>query len=312
MDDSRPPTTVSVIIPTHNHARFLGEALDSVLAQRFQDFEVVVVDDGSTDGTRALVASYAPRVRYHFQPHAGVSSARNAGLRYTSAPYVAFLDADDTWAPEKLSLQVACLDAHPRLGVVFTSYLKTDESGKPLMVEPKRFPYSRAPFETMLVWPYGSMHVAMVRRACLARVGDFDETLTIAEDWDLWLRVAQRYCIANLDQPLATYRQSARSASRGPGRQEAPAMFRRVVDKVFADPARLAGLPQTKVERLRRRAYGSLEITTALMLLGPPWRHIACAARLSPAVLWLRRRALVFLILQGLAGRFPAGEPRGF
>ena len=308
-EDERP--TVSVIIPTHNHARFLGEALDSVLAQRFQCFEVVVVDDGSTDETRALVASYAPRVRYLFQPHAGVASARNAGLRHTSAPYVAFLDADDTWVPDKLALQVAYLDAHPHVGVVFTSYLKTDEAGKPLGREPKRFPYTRSPFETMLIWPYGSMNVAMVRRACLQRVGDFDETLTIAEDWDLWLRVARHYGIANLDQPLATYRQSAASASRGPGRGQAPIMFRRVVDKLFADPARLAGLSPRRVERLRRRAYGSLEITIALMLLGPPWGYLCRAARLSPAVLWLRRRAVVFLILQGLAGGCPAGGFHG-
>ncbi len=294
---------VSVIIPAYNHARFLGEALDSVLSQTFQDFEVLVVDDGSTDGTRALVASYGPRVRYRFQPHAGVASARNVGLRDTSAPYVAFLDADDTWAPEKLDLQVAYLDAHPHVGVVFTSYLKTDEAGKSLTMEPKRFPYIQSPFEAMLIWPYGSMHVAMVRRTCLERVGDFDETLAVAEDWDLWLRVAQHYGVANLDQPLATYRQSSGSTSRGSRRRQAPIMFRRVVDKLFADPARLAGLSRDTVERLRRRAYSSLEITIALMLLGSPWEHLLRAARLSPAVLWLRRRAVAFLMLQGLVCR---------
>lgn len=295
--------TVSVIIPAYNHARFLGEALESVLAQTYKDCEIVVVDDGSTDDTRTVATSYAPRVRYYFQPHGGEGNARNAGIRVTSGRYVAFLDADDTWAPEKLAKQVAYLDAHPEVGVVFTSYLKTDEAGKPLTVEPKRFPYTRSAFETMLIWPYGSMNVAVVRRTCLDRVGGFDETLLFGTDWDIWLRVAQHYGMANLDQPLATYRQSAGSVSRGPRRREAPAMFRRVLDKLFADPTRLAGLPPSTVERLRRRAYGSLEITIALMLLGPPWRHLLTAARLSPAVVWLRRRAVAFLILQGLAGR---------
>jgi glycosyltransferase involved in cell wall biosynthesis len=294
---------VSVIIPTHNHGRFLGEALDSVLSQTFRDFEVLVVDDGSTDETRALVASYGPRVRYRFQPHGGVASARNVGLRETSAPYIAFLDADDTWAPEKLDLQVAYLDAHPHDGVVFTSYMTTDEAGNLLTMEPKRFPYVQSPFEAMLIWPYGCMHVAMVRRTCLQRVGNFDETLIMAEDWDLWLRLAQHYGVANLNQPLARYRQSLGSTSRGPRRRQAPMMFRRVVDKLFADPARLAGLSRDTAERLRRRAYGSLEITVALMLLGSPWGHLLRAARISPAVLWCRRRAVVFLMLHRFVWR---------
>ncbi len=308
MGEIRSPK-VSVIIPTYNHGRFIGEALESVLAQRYQDFEVIVVDDGSTDGTRALVAAYAPRIRYHFQPHAGAASARNTGLRMSSAPYVAFLDSDDTWAPEKLALQVVYLDAHPQFGAVFTSYLVTDEEGKPLGVEPRRFPYTQSPFENLLIWPYGSMHVAVVRRACLERVGGFDETLAIAEDWDLWLRVSQQCGLANLDQPLATYRQSAGSTSRGTQRQQAPAMFRRVVDKVFADPARLQHLSRGEVNRLQRRAYASLEITVALMLQGSPWPHIRAAARLSPSVVGLRWRAVAFLCLSGLGLRRPPPSP---
>jgi hypothetical protein len=162
----------------------------------------------------------------------------------------------------------------------------------------------------MLIWPYGSMHVAMVRRVCIDRVGDFDEHLIFAEDWDLWLRVARHYGVANLDQSLATYRQSAGSVSRGALRREGPAMFRRVLDKLFADPERWWGWTPHAIEHARRRAYASLEITIALMVQEPPWRHILAAGRLCPSVLRLRWRAVGFLILQGLLGRPRTGGRR--
>lgn len=303
-----PSPRVSVIIPAYNHARFLSEALESVRAQTFQAFEALVVDDGSTDETREVVAAYAPRVGYHYQAHAGVSRARNEGLRRTGAPYVAFLDADDTWAPTKLARQVAFLDTHPEVGVVFTSYHVTNEAGRPCGVEPGRFPYGERPFETMLLWPYGSMNVAMVRRSCIARVGGFDEVLTEGEDWDLWLRVSRYYGIANLDEPLATYRRVASDATRARRLTTAPAMFRRVLDKLFTDPARLEGCSAAWIRRWRRRAYASLEITVALMEQDPPWRCLSAALRLSPFVVCRRWRAMGFLILSGLKRLAP--EPR--
>ena len=292
---------VSVIIPAYNHGQFLVEALNSVLSQTFEGFEVLVVDDGSADDTRQVVERYASRVRYLFKTHTGVSGTRNVGLQHTTGPYIAFLDADDTWMPEKLSRQVAYLESHQEVGVVFTDYITTTEAGEFLAREPRFFPYHRHPFEAMVVWPYGSMQMAMVRRSCLDRVGGFDESLTIAEDWDMWLRVAQHYGIAKIDRPLATYRQTSASASRGPQRREAPAMYRRVLDKLFADPERLPGWTLADVARLRRRAYASLEITIGLMLQGPPWRHIFLAGSLCPSVLIQRRRAVAFLVLHGVA-----------
>jgi len=294
---------VSVIIPARDHARFLGEALDSVLAQTFQDLEVLVVDDGSTDETASVVTAYAPPVRYHYQTHGGVSRARNEGLRQTQGSYVAFLDADDTWAPAKLERQVAFLDAHPRVGVVFTSYYLTDETGRPFAIEPRRFPYRCRPFERLLIWPYGGMNVAMVRRACFDRVGAFAESLTAGEDWDLWLRVSQHFEFANLDEPLATYRQMP-SAARAARRATGPDSFRCVLDGLFADETRLQGYSQEWRRRWQRRAYASLEITVALMGHGSPFGHVLAAARQSLAALALRWRAVAFLLLG--SARVPA------
>jgi glycosyltransferase involved in cell wall biosynthesis len=124
---------VSVIIPTFNRAYCLGRAIDSVLAQTHGDVEVVVIDDGSSDGTRQLVAERygnEPRVRYHHQTNAGISAARNAGIARATGAYLALLDSDDEWAPWKLELQVACLKAHPELGMTWTDMMAVDPEGR--------------------------------------------------------------------------------------------------------------------------------------------------------------------------------------
>ena len=296
------PPKVSVVIPAHNHARFLPEALASVQQQTWRDFDVLVVDDGSTDNTAAVVAGFAPHVRYLYQQNAGPSSARNTGIRHTRGEYVAFLDADDTWMPEKLALQVAYLDAHPDAGLVFTKVLVMSEGGQPLYTYPHRYRYECRAFERLLLWPYGSMNVVMVRRTCFERFGLFDESLPAAEDWDMWLRVAPFYRLGFLDRPLGTYRQSSNSVSRGSGVQQAPEAFRRVLDKLFSDPERLAGRSRAEVTRLRRMAYASLEVTVALNMAANPWPHLRKAVRLHPGIVPLRWRAVGLLLLRPFLG----------
>jgi glycosyltransferase involved in cell wall biosynthesis len=218
---------------------------------------------------------------------------------------LAFLDADDRWYPGKLAAQVAYLDARPEVGVVFTKFLVTDEGGRPLYPYPHAFRYGpNAPnvFETFLLWPYGSMNTAMVRRVCLEKIGVFDENLTGAEDWDLWLRLAPHYGFGYIDAVLATYRQSAGSQSRGRMARVAPEMFRRVLDKLFADPGRLTGRGGREIARLRRRAYASLEVTVALNMSARPWVHVARAATLSPRILATRWRAVGLLLLRAILG----------
>jgi glycosyltransferase involved in cell wall biosynthesis len=205
---------ISVVIATHNYGRFLPAALESVLRQTFGDFEVIVVDDGSTDNTREVVQPYLldPRVRYQRIIHGGVSAARNTGIRLARAGRIAFLDADDRWLPAKLELQAARFDADPELGVVYTRRLVIDDAGRPL-------PFREPPLYRGHVLPqifatnFVCFSSAMVRRKVFEQVGMFDESIGLAVDYDLWLRAATCYCFDYLDQPLVKYRRGAGSLS---------------------------------------------------------------------------------------------------
>jgi glycosyltransferase involved in cell wall biosynthesis len=122
--------TISVVIPTYNYGRFIQEAIDSVRAQTFDDLEIVVVDDGSTDNTLEILAGIQdPRIRVVRTPHLGISAARNEGLAHIRGEFIAFLDADDRWRPDKLERQIRMMDAEPDLGAVFTNFVRFDEHG---------------------------------------------------------------------------------------------------------------------------------------------------------------------------------------
>ncbi|MCB1865445.1 MAG: glycosyltransferase family 2 protein [Chromatiales bacterium] len=200
-----PSPAVSVVIPTYNRAYVLARAVDSVLAQTFQDFELLIVDDGSTDSTAALARRYvdlAPdKVRYLTQPHFNVASARNRGVRHARGELLAFLDSDDQWHPEKLQRQIGFLE---RSGVALV------HTGRTLTRTPgnrrdriRSFPQRLARSSRELL--SASANVAMtvmVRRAALDRVGLFDEMLNTTQDLDLWLRIAREFDIGVIDAPL--------------------------------------------------------------------------------------------------------------
>jgi len=202
---------VSVVLPTYDSARFLGKAIQSVLDQTFQDWELIVVDDGSTDNTRDVVAAFQdPRIRYVHQENRGAAAALNAGLRLARGAYVAFLGADDRWLAEKLALQVAQLDGLPsKVGMVYADlHLVNLEDGTIL----GRFLDGREPPRgrvlSQLVRTEGSfIHpcASLIRREVFDRVGLFDEGLRTHEDWDLWIRIATAYEVEALDIPLAVY-----------------------------------------------------------------------------------------------------------
>ncbi len=210
--------TVSVIIPTYNRRALLTEAIDSVLRQTFQDFELVVVDDGSTDGTRDAVISFDdPRVRYLFQTNAGVAAARNWGVASSRAPLIAFLDSDDTWMPEKLRVQVDYLERNPHISLCQTEEVWVRD-GRRVNPAEKHRKHSGWIFRECVPLCIVSPSAVMMRREAFGALGGFDESLRACEDYDLWLRAALRYEIHTLPEALVTKRGGhADQLSRGFG-----------------------------------------------------------------------------------------------
>lgn len=198
--------TVSVVIPTHNRAALLKEAIESVLAQTYQDWELIVIDDGSTDTTRETVEAYVkrdPRVRYIHQSNQGLPKTRARSLSVVHGKYVAFLDDDDLYLPQKLERQAAFLDAHPDVGLVY-SYVDFVDSQKRYR---KTFPERPAlTFEELLNRCTIQSHAVLVRKACFDRVGSFQGDLKKSDDYEMWLRIARAYPIAFLPEHVALYR----------------------------------------------------------------------------------------------------------
>ena len=253
----RPAPTVSVIVPTFNRARLLGEAIESILRQTFADFELIVVDDGSSDDTAALVAAIGdPRLRYICQPHRGISSAMNNGIRAARGELVARLDSDDLWRPELLATLVPVLRQAPAVAVAYAKGQAMDASGHILAHQqgsPGRFPGDA--FRS-IAFDDCTCNIAIVaRRACLEEVGLYDEELAANEDWDLWLRVARRHPFAFVDRVLAHYRWHDGNLT-GIGSPDFGAVLAartRPLDKLFAEP----DLPPA-VLALRSSAYANV------------------------------------------------------
>jgi glycosyltransferase involved in cell wall biosynthesis len=218
------PAAVSLVIATYNHARYLADALDSAVAQT-RPAEVVVVDDGSTDDTPAVLARYGDRVRVHRQPNRGLAAARNAGLTRAGGAYVGFLDADDVLAPAKLARQAAILDAEPSLGWTYCDVRIEDEVTGERRLVSEHFGYAGRRLDGWLFPELvrGNFIPAMaplIRREALAAAGPFDESLPALEDWDLWLRLSLVAPARHVAEPLATYRLRPAGLSRDRARMD--------------------------------------------------------------------------------------------
>ena len=207
---------VSVIIPTYNRACLLKEAIGSVQEQVFSDFELIVVDDGSTDNTAQLLQSYA-NIQVVKQDHRGVSAARNAGIAQAFGQFLAFLDSDDLWLPEKLSAQVAFFESHPDALICHTEEIWIRNG---VRVNPRRRhrKHSGMIFERAVQLCLVSPSAVMIHRSLFDQVGWFDETLPACEDYDLWLSIACRFPIFLISKPLVIKRGGhTDQLSRAPG-----------------------------------------------------------------------------------------------
>ena len=208
----------TVIIPTYQHASFLPDALDSVLRQTYTPVEVIVVDDGSTDGTRDVVRAGYATVVYVHQQNQGLSAARNAGMARARGDVITFLDSDDLLAPAALERRVEALASHPDAGWVYSDLFVTDECGEIRQRCSELFGWSARRldgmiFDELLLGNFIPIHAATFRRECVARAGAFDTTLRSAEDYEFLLRVARGSPATHLDEPLGSYRRRPESMS---------------------------------------------------------------------------------------------------
>jgi glycosyltransferase involved in cell wall biosynthesis len=194
-----------------NYARFIGQAVRSVFAQTFTDWELVIIDDGSTDDTPVSVKPFLgdSRVRYVRSDKLGQSRAKNLGLRLSRGEFVAYLDADDAWEPTKLAKQLLVLKERPEVGVCHTGRLLMDENGTvhPAPLTPTPSPAGgEGDIEKLFLNNAVCFSSVMVRRAVFDQVGAFDPEFDLAIDYDLWLRVARHWRFACVDEPLVLYR----------------------------------------------------------------------------------------------------------
>ena len=208
---------VSVIIPTYNQASYLPAAIKSVLEQTFQDFEIIVVNDGSTDNTSQEVINFSdPRLRYFSQENRGLSAARNTGIQASVGEYIAFLDSDDVWLPQKLELQVALLDSRPEAALIYSDACLFDDrtgavTGK--FLDGKRV-FSGKVLKHLLSIQFIKPSTVVVRRGVFETVGRFDESIREVQDREMWLRIAHQFNIEGTDIPLVMVRNHETNVSK--------------------------------------------------------------------------------------------------
>jgi len=200
---------ISVIIPTYNRSGLLKSAIDSVLSQISRDYELIVVDDGSTDDTIALVRSYGEALVYIKQENRGPSAARNRGIEASRGKLIAFLDSDDRWHSKKLLLQVEAMEREPGYLISHTGEVWY-RNGELLRHKKKHKKLSGYIFERSLSMCMVSMSTVIARRELFDHIGYFDEALPCCEDYDFWLRASRRYPFLLVDEPL-TFKDGGRA-----------------------------------------------------------------------------------------------------
>lgn len=243
---------ISVIVTTYNRPSMTREAIDSALAQTHDDFEVIVVDDGSTDETPQVMAEYGDRIRYIRKENGGVASARNVGIEAAKGDLIAFLDDDDIWLPEKLAVQQAYADAHPEVGLIYTDCTRFNEHG------PARDPKGRTQlsgwvFKEFVEKYFVIFSTIVVPRKAIEQIGNFDEEYLRGDDVDFMGRVLEHYPAGYIDQKLIRRRKYARPKSAADLRLSAEEQLiyvRKFSERYGADklPARWAARKRARAE----------------------------------------------------------------
>jgi glycosyltransferase involved in cell wall biosynthesis len=203
---------VSLIIPTYNRAHLLPDAVNSALGQSYRNFEVIIIDDGSTDNTRKIALSFPPQVRYVYQENQGAPSAFNKGIKLARGEYLAIFADDDMILESFLEKTVKFMDEHPEIGFCHGQVYTIDENGRPLRLNRARGKMKsfiidgKEEISELLIRNYIVGCSVLFRRSCFDKVGLFNPNLRSCEDWDMWIRLAKEYAIGYLAEPLAKYR----------------------------------------------------------------------------------------------------------
>jgi glycosyltransferase involved in cell wall biosynthesis len=251
-------TAVSVIIPAYNAERFIQDTIESVFAQSVQPSEIIVVDDGSTDGTAALLRSYGDRLHVLSGRRGSAAASRNAGARAASGAWLAFLDADDLWLPNKLERQLAAADADEQIALVYTDRYNIGTRGDLPEIQSSIQPlYAGDIFiDLMMRGNHITLSSTLVRTHVFMELGGFSEALRNAEDWDLWIRLAERHRVAACMEPLVQYRLHSNMKSSNPRHMQLAR--RAVIDRAMALPRSQRLSPITI-----RRINGATALTNA-------------------------------------------------
>ncbi len=203
--------TVSVIIHTYNNEKFIAETIESVLNQTYKDYEIIIVDDGSVDGTRDALSPYKQKIRYHYKENGGIASAKNTGISLSEAEFVAFLDHDDLWVSDKLQLQMECFKENPQVGLVYAQYTSFRDS-KELRTKPEKG-YSGWIFKELLAKSFIQTSTVVVKKECLNAVGPYDESFSLGDEYDMFLRISKKFQCGFVDKGLTRYRVHDTNAS---------------------------------------------------------------------------------------------------
>ncbi len=205
------PPGVSVIIATYNRAHFLRQTIESVFQQRFENYELIVVDDGSTDDTRAVIESFGPRVRYYYQPNQGPAAARNVGVRQACASWIAFQDSDDLCVPDHLEILYGYVHDHPECALVFGNgaYLDGPAHHRATIIPARKSQQLQARgarLDDLFAKSIVRLQASLISKSAYTSVGGMDESLRICHDLDLFFRLFIRFPVKYIDRVVFLYR----------------------------------------------------------------------------------------------------------
>ena len=241
---------ISVVIPVYNGEKTIAETIESVLNQSFSNFEIVVINDGSQDSTLDVLSNIQdPRIKIFSYPNAGLSASRNRGFDQSSGEFIAFLDADDLWTPDKLEAQLAALQDNPDAAVAYSWTDFIDETSQFLKPGP-HFTISGDVYPELLRGNFlANGSNPLIRRQALIKVGSFDESLPASEDWDMYLRLAARYHFISVPFTQVLYRVSTNSMSSNLFKQEAASL--QFIEQAYAQA------PES-LQHLKKECFGFL------------------------------------------------------